>query len=107
MRSSGLFGGLFVPEAVGEATSDRAWVQAMLDFEAALARAEAEVGVIPSEAAAAIAAACAAERFDPDSLGVEARAAGNPVVPLVKRAHRGRRRGRRRASFTGAPPART
>jgi len=84
LRSSGLFGGLFVPEAVGEATSDRAWVQAMLDFEAALAFAEAEVGVIPSEAVAAIESACSADRFDPDSLGVEARAAGNPVVPLVK-----------------------
>jgi 3-carboxy-cis,cis-muconate cycloisomerase len=64
LRSSGLFSGLFVPDAVAAATSDRAWVQAMLDFEAALAG--------------------DAERFDPGVLGVEARSAGNPVVPLVR-----------------------
>jgi 3-carboxy-cis,cis-muconate cycloisomerase len=79
-----LFSGLFVPHAVADATSDRAWVQAMLDFEAALAGAEAEAQVIPSDAAEAIAVACDADRFDPGSLGVDARAAGNPVVPLVR-----------------------
>jgi 3-carboxy-cis,cis-muconate cycloisomerase len=84
LRSSGLFSGLFVPDAVADATSDRAWVQAMLDFEAALAGAEAEAGAIPAEAAEAIAAACDAERFDPGALGVDARPAGNPVVPLVR-----------------------
>jgi 3-carboxy-cis,cis-muconate cycloisomerase len=84
LRSSGLFSGLFVPDAVRDATSDRAWLQAMLDFEAALAAAEADAGVIPAEAAEAIAAACDAERFDPGALGVEGRAAGNPVVPLVR-----------------------
>ncbi len=36
----------------------------MLDFEAALARAEARVGVIPADAAAAIAEAAVAEGFD-------------------------------------------
>jgi 3-carboxy-cis,cis-muconate cycloisomerase len=84
LRSSGLLSGLFVPDAVANATSDRAWVQAMLDFEAALAGAEAETGAIPAEAAEAIAAACDAERFDPDALGVDARPAGNPIVPLVR-----------------------
>jgi 3-carboxy-cis,cis-muconate cycloisomerase len=79
-----LFSGLFVPDAVAAATSDRAWVQAMLDFEAALASAEAEAHVIPPEAAEAIAAACDADRFDSGALGVDARAAGNPVVPLVR-----------------------
>ena len=73
-----------MPDAVREATSDRAWVQGMLDFEAALAGAAAEAGVIPAEAAEAIGAACSADRFDPAALGVEARAAGNPVVPLVR-----------------------
>jgi 3-carboxy-cis,cis-muconate cycloisomerase len=56
----------------------------MLEFEAALATAEARVGVIPGEAAAAIAAACDAERFEAEALGREARAAGNPAVPLVR-----------------------
>jgi 3-carboxy-cis,cis-muconate cycloisomerase len=83
LTSSGLFTGLFVPEAVREATSDRAWVQGMLDFEAALAGAEAKAGVIPDAAARAIAGACRAEGFEADALGLQARAAGNPAAPLV------------------------
>ena len=77
------FSSLFVPDAIAEATSDRAWVQAMLDFEGALARAEARAGVIPDEAAAAISAACSAEGIDTNSLAREARAVGNPAAPLV------------------------
>jgi 3-carboxy-cis,cis-muconate cycloisomerase len=83
LPSDGLFTGLFVPDAVAAATSDRAWLQAMLDFEAALAAAEARAGVVPAEAAKAIASACEAERFAPDALGHEARATGSLVVPLV------------------------
>jgi 3-carboxy-cis,cis-muconate cycloisomerase len=81
--SSGLFGELFLSEAVRAATSDRAWVQAMLDFEAALAAAEAEAGLIPSHAAEAIAAACQAGRFDAAALGREGKATANPAAPLV------------------------
>jgi 3-carboxy-cis,cis-muconate cycloisomerase len=84
LRSSGLFDRLFVPEAHREVCSDRAWLQAMLDFEAGLARAEARAGLIPEEAADAIATACHADRFDPGALGSEGRAAGNPVPPLVR-----------------------
>jgi 3-carboxy-cis,cis-muconate cycloisomerase len=83
LTSSDLFGTLFVPDAIREEVSDRAWVAAMLEFEAALAAAEARAGVIPGEAAAAIAAACDPERFDAEALGREGRAAGNPAVPLV------------------------
>jgi 3-carboxy-cis,cis-muconate cycloisomerase len=84
LRSSGLFDRLFVPEAHREVCSDRAWLQAMLDFEAGLTRAEARAGLIPEEAADAIATACHADRFDPGALGSEGRAAGNPVPPLVR-----------------------
>jgi 3-carboxy-cis,cis-muconate cycloisomerase len=84
LPSSGLFDPIFAPEPLWEAVSDRAWLQAMLDAEAALATALARVGVIPGEAAAAIKAGCRAELFDIDELGREARAAGNPVVPLVR-----------------------
>ena len=63
--------------------SDRALLQAMLDAERALAVASARAGLVPEEAAAAIGAACQADRFDPDDLGRRALAAGNPVVPLV------------------------
>jgi 3-carboxy-cis,cis-muconate cycloisomerase len=76
--------GLFVPEEFRQATSDSAWLQAMLDAERALAAAEAQAEVIPRSAAEAIAAACRAELFDPDSIAELGRAAGNPAEPLVR-----------------------
>ena len=79
-----MFEELFVPDSVREAVSDGAWLAAMLDFEAQLAAAEAELGVIPPEAAAAIAEACDPDRFDPAKLGHEGRATGNPAAPLVR-----------------------
>jgi 3-carboxy-cis,cis-muconate cycloisomerase len=81
--ASALFGPIFVPDAMRDAVSDRAWLQAMLDAEAALAHAQARAGVIPTAAADAIARACRAERFDAEALRVEARGPGNPVPPLV------------------------
>jgi 3-carboxy-cis,cis-muconate cycloisomerase len=56
----------------------------MLAAERALARAEAEVGVIPAAAAEAVAGACAAERYDADALAQEGRRVGNPAEPLVR-----------------------
>lgn len=44
----GLFGSLDTTEELASATSDRAWLQAILDFEAALALAEAEAGLLPA-----------------------------------------------------------
>jgi 3-carboxy-cis,cis-muconate cycloisomerase len=85
LTSSDLFGSLFLPDAMRAAVSDRAWIEAMLRFESALATASARAGVIPDDAAEAIAAAAAdAERFNPEELGREARGAGNPAAPLVK-----------------------
>ena len=55
----------------------------MLDVEAALASAEARAGVIPADAAHAIAACCRAELYDLDALGKAARNAGNLAIPLV------------------------
>ena len=79
-----IFRPVFVPDEFREAVSGRAWLQAMLDAEAALATAEAQVGLIPHEAAAAIVSCCEATRFDPEELGRDGRAAGNPVPPLVE-----------------------
>jgi 3-carboxy-cis,cis-muconate cycloisomerase len=84
LTSSDPFTPVFVPDALLEAVSGRAWVQAMLDAEAALAAAEARAGLIPAEAAKAIAAACRADGFDAEALAREGRASGNPVVPLVR-----------------------
>ena len=83
MSSESLFSGLFVPEPIRGATSEAAWLQAMLDAEAALAGAEAEAGMIPGDAAKAIAAACDAGDFDAEVIARDGRASGNPVVPLV------------------------
>ena len=81
-------GGLFGPLSGGSRAdaelSDRAVLQAMLDAERALAVASARAEIVPEAAAAAIAAACDAARFDPGDLGRRAVAAGNPVVPLVR-----------------------
>ena len=78
------FGPLFVPEQLLDAVSGRAWLQAMLDVESALARAEAAAGVVPAEAAAAIAEGCRAELYDFGRLLEQGRAVGNPVEPLVR-----------------------
>ena len=56
----GLLDRLFGVEAVQRIFSDRARLQGMLDFEAALARAEARAGLIPSSAVAPILAKCRA-----------------------------------------------
>ncbi|MCM2321563.1 MAG: 3-carboxy-cis,cis-muconate cycloisomerase [Pseudomonas sp.] len=63
---------------------DRGRLQGMLDFEAALARAEAAVGVIPASAVAPIAAACRAEAYDVEALAIAIASAGNSAIPLVK-----------------------
>jgi 3-carboxy-cis,cis-muconate cycloisomerase len=55
----------------------------MLEVEAALADAEAEAGLIPTEAAEAIRSACEPDGFDVDGLSREGRLSANPVVPLV------------------------
>jgi 3-carboxy-cis,cis-muconate cycloisomerase len=63
---------------------DVAYLQHMLDFEAALARAEAAVGVIPKTAAGPIGTACRAESFDSAGLAEAATRSGNLAIPLVK-----------------------
>lgn len=63
---------------------DRACLQNMLDFEAALARAEAIAGVIPAGAAGPITNACKAESFDLVGLAEAATKSGNLAIPLVK-----------------------
>ncbi|MEV4946400.1 lyase family protein [Streptomyces sp. NPDC053755] len=79
--------GLLAPGRAGapaeSATSDTAFLQALLDAEAALARAQAAVGRIPAGAAHAVTAAADASRFDVRDLALRARGGGNPVIPLV------------------------
>ncbi|WP_151480450.1 3-carboxy-cis,cis-muconate cycloisomerase [Streptomyces albicerus] len=80
--------GLLAPGRAGSpaesATGDRAFLQALLDAEAALTRAQASLGLAPAQAADAVTAAAAdAARFDVRALALRARAGGNPVIPLV------------------------
>jgi 3-carboxy-cis,cis-muconate cycloisomerase len=84
LTSEPLFLPIFVPAQVADTVSDRAWLSAMLAAERALARAEARVGVIPSEAAEAIAACCDAARFDIERIADEGRSVANPAEPLVR-----------------------
>src|SRR5579872_227452 len=63
---------------------DRAFLQFMLDFEAALARAESAVGIVPAKSATAIAKACKADAFDLAALAEAATRSGNLAIPLVK-----------------------
>jgi 3-carboxy-cis,cis-muconate cycloisomerase len=75
---------LFGSAAMCEIFSDTARLQRMLDFEAALSRAEARCGVIPADAVPAIVAKCKAELMDADALATATAAALNPAIPLVK-----------------------
>lgn len=84
ISSGDLLGPLFASAKMRAALADTAMLQRMLDVEAALARAEATSGVIPRSAAAPIAAACQAKRFDIAALGKAAGNAGNVAIPLVK-----------------------
>lgn len=81
---SELIGPIFARPQFTGIFSDRHRLQAMLDVEAALARAEAICGVIPQGAATTIAEKCQADLFDIADLGEAAAKAGNPVIPMVK-----------------------
>ncbi len=78
-----LFDSLFTTEPMRAIFSDARRIQGMLNFEAALARAEARVGMIPPEAAEAIAARCQVERFDLSEIARATAKAGNPAIPLI------------------------
>jgi len=63
---------------------DQVRIQRMLDVEAALARVQAQLGVIPVAAGEAIAAACDASQIDIPALAIAANLVGNHAIPLVK-----------------------
>jgi 3-carboxy-cis,cis-muconate cycloisomerase len=81
---SPLLAPMFSSAAMRTVCDDATFLQHMLDFEAALARAEAAAGVIPSGAAGTIAEACKADSFDLAALADAATRSGNLAIPLVK-----------------------
>ncbi|MFI7322022.1 3-carboxy-cis,cis-muconate cycloisomerase [Streptomyces venezuelae] len=80
---AGLLSPVRAGTAVEAAVGDGAWLQALLDAEAALARAQARTGTVPAAAAEAITAAARAEHFDVREVALAARSTANPVVGLV------------------------
>ena len=81
---SGLLSPVRAGVPVERAVSDLAWLQAMLDAESALARAQAVLGTVPVSAAEAITEAADARRFDLRALALACRETANPVVGLVQ-----------------------
>ncbi|GAA4031577.1 3-carboxy-cis,cis-muconate cycloisomerase [Allokutzneria multivorans] len=84
MSEPGLFDGVLAAGGVREAVSDTAWVQAMLDFESALAAALADVGLVERAHAELIAKHCRAEFYDIAELSTASALTGNPAAPLVR-----------------------
>jgi len=74
---------MFTPPVLAKAFSRAARIERMLEVEAALARAQARVGMIPAPAAEAIARSCRAEGYDIDAIYAAASDAGNLAIPLV------------------------
>jgi 3-carboxy-cis,cis-muconate cycloisomerase len=80
---AGLLAPGWTDSPAASATSDLAYLRAMLDAEAALTRAQAALDLAPRAAATAVTEAARADRFDVRSLALRARGSGNPVIPLV------------------------
>jgi hypothetical protein len=74
----------FGDEVVAGLFSERATVERWLAFERALAEVQAELGVIPAEAAEGIAAAARPERIDLERLRERTRVVGYPILPLLE-----------------------
>jgi 3-carboxy-cis,cis-muconate cycloisomerase len=72
-------------DALAEAFCDRSLIAAMLQFEVALARAEARAGVIPAWCADAIAASADPDMFDAGAIAAAARDSGTIAIAFVER----------------------
>ncbi len=78
-----ILGTLYGSDAMRAVFDEMAYFQRMLDVEAALARVQARLGLIPADAAEAIVAAARAENLNVEDLAASARNVGYPVVGLV------------------------
>lgn len=83
VSDSRLLGHLFSTDAMTAVWSDEATLAGWLKVEAALAKVQSQLGVIPSSAAAAIAAACEPARHDLDALGSAIEKASHPLTPVI------------------------
>jgi len=80
---SGLYRDMFGTEAMRRVFSDEGRLQAWLDTEAALARAQAALGMIPAAAAAEITAKAKAGDLDQAAIKAEFDRVGFPILPMV------------------------
>src|ERR1700690_2418510 len=81
---SAVFRDIFTTPAMREVWSDENRVQKYLDFEAALARAQGKLGIIPKNAAAEIVRHCSADKIDMAKLKEATERIGYPVLPVVQ-----------------------
>ncbi len=114
---SAIFGSLYGTDEIRALFSDRANLQFMLDVEAALARAEAKLGLVPKTLADAITRAARAENLRLDYIADSTRRVGYPVAAIVKELgrlageeaahfiHLGATTQRRRAEFSSCSSA--
>jgi len=79
-----LIDSLATTEPLAEIFSDESFLEAMLDFEVALARAEARLGIVPKTAAEAIGRAAEPKRFDAHFIAHETLRAGTAGIPIAK-----------------------
>jgi 3-carboxy-cis,cis-muconate cycloisomerase len=70
---------------VASATGDAAVLRAILEVEAALATAQAGLGLVPDATATAIAEAAGVLTLDAAEIALESRRDGNPVIPVLGR----------------------
>jgi 3-carboxy-cis,cis-muconate cycloisomerase len=87
--SSSLFGDMFGTAAMRAAFGELAFLARCAEVEAALARAQARAGIVPTDAAAAISQAAASVIEQPQSLDLqrlkkETETVGYPILPLVR-----------------------
>lgn len=80
----GLFEPVLISDEIARITSAYNWTQKMVEVEGALAIAEGELGIIPSDAANQIASLVRTHGLNPTELGMGARLSGTPVIPLVR-----------------------
>ena len=84
LLDSTIFRDIFCTEAMRRVFSDEQRIAFYLEFEAALARVQARLGIIPAKAADAIERTCRIENIDFAKLKQQTERIGYPVLPVVQ-----------------------
>jgi len=84
VRGSAVYAHLWGTDELRDVFADEGRLQSWLDILAALAQAQADLSIVPAEAAAEIAAASRIERLDLDYLVAETRATSHSTLGLIR-----------------------